>query len=133
VAVEPHALPRRIEQHPPQCPPQELEPHLRLGRGIRFVTQSRARPARLDLADPFDHHFAVAPMRPAVQRQAHPHRGPLAAWQQQAVAAKIRKCPPLPLERAEHARKLMPDQHRARHQMMALHSRIMIRLAAPVD
>lgn len=52
-------------------------------------------PARLDLAQPFDHHLVVAAVRPAVERQPHPQGRGIAAGQQHAVAPEIVKAQPV--------------------------------------
>jgi len=89
-------------------------------------------PASLDLADSLQYHLAIAPVRPAMQRQAHADCRALEAGQQQAVMPEIAQRPPLRTKRVEHADEAEAGQHGARQQVMPLQPGIMVRPAPAV-
>lgn len=131
-AVEFHPHTVRVQQVAAQRAPEQVKPHSGLNCRLVSITPGPLRPASLNLADPLQHHFAIAPVRSAMQRQAHADGRPLLAGQQQAVTPEITQRPSLRTKRVKHAGEATAGQHRARQQVMALQAGIMVRSAPAV-
>jgi len=112
---------------------QQQQAHQRLIQRDFGCGQAPGRPASLDLAHPFEHHGVVMAMRTSVERQTDANCRNIIGRQKQPVHAKILEPQTLLPDRFKHGVETTLCQQLPRQQMMALHSRIIIGIATPVD
>jgi len=72
-------------------------------------------------------------MRPAMQGQSNAKRGRLVTRKEEAVAAKIVEADTLAAQPIEQTRETTGGVELPRQQVMALHARLIVRFAAPID
>jgi hypothetical protein len=117
-------LPARGQQAATQRALEQVKAEQRFVR--RGIASARAGgcPARLDLADAFDHHRVVIAVRASVQWQTKQPRARILGWKEQAISAKIVKSDPAAADRTEQTGETAIGHELAGQQVVALHARI---------